>query len=359
MKLVKYLFKRFIPIFLGSIGFFSLVLILVDLMMNLWKFFQNESPVMDVMRLMLLYFPKTLSYSIPLGVLFAVSYTLSDLYANNELTAVFACGVSLFRFTLPLLIFSILLSFGLLIFDDLVIVPTYKEKQILQQKLLGEYKSENNENIVVISDNSKIIYKARLYEANQKRLYDLYLVYRTDEHLLDSIIYADSAFWSSEENRWKLSGVTQYLYRDGQITIVNNPENSYVERLNEPAETFKNNTINVESVNIKEAKTYINHLKRVGLPYQEELSIYYKKFAFPFIIFVVVFMSIGLSGKSRKNVLLISLSLSVASAVLFYVMQMVTMILAKFGYISPFMGAWFPVFVFVIASFVLLKYART
>ena len=95
------------------------------------------------------------------------------------------------------------------------------------------------------------------------------------------------------------------------------------------------------------------------MPYQEELSEYYKKFAFPAVVFIVVFLSIGISGKSRKNVLLISLSLSVAAAVLFYVTQMVTMILAAGGYISPLMGAWFPVFLFIIISIVLLYYART
>lgn len=359
MKLVGYLYKRFFPILIGSVGFFSLVLILVDLMTNLWRYIQNESPVMDVLRLMALYFPKTLSYSVPLGVLFAVSFTLSNLYANNELTAVFACGISLFKFTLPLLILSFLLSIGLLVFDDLVIVPTYAQKQELQSKLLGESHSENNENIVVIGDNSRIIYKAKLYESSQKRLYDLYLVYRNDDKTLDSIIHADSAMWNDTENCWKLLNPVHYLYFDGQIEINPIIGEDYLTRLNEPAETFKNNTVSVEAVNIHDAKVYIEHLKRVGLPYQEELSVYYKKFAFPFIIFVVVFMSVGLSGKSRKNVLLISLSLSVSSAVLFYVMQMVTMILAKFGYISPFMGAWFPVFVFTILSVVLLRYART
>ena len=59
MKLVQYLFKRFIPIFLGSIGFFSLVLILVDLLMNLWKFIQNEAAAKQVAYLMVLYLPKT------------------------------------------------------------------------------------------------------------------------------------------------------------------------------------------------------------------------------------------------------------------------------------------------------------
>ena len=72
-----------------------------------------------------------------------------------------------------------------------------------------------------------------------------------------------------------------------------------------------------------------------------------------------MFLSIGLSGKSRKNVLLISLSLSVGAAVLFYVMQMITMLLAKFGYISGFAGAWSPVIFFVLLSVVLLRYAKT
>ena len=48
MKLVKYLFKRFIPIFFGALGFFSLVLVLVDLLMNLWKYIQNEAPALQV-----------------------------------------------------------------------------------------------------------------------------------------------------------------------------------------------------------------------------------------------------------------------------------------------------------------------
>jgi lipopolysaccharide export system permease protein len=35
------------------------------------------------------------------------------------------------------------------------------------------------------------------------------------------------------------------------------------------------------------------------------------------------------------------------------------MLMAKFGVLSPFLGAWLPVFLFVILSIVLLKHART
>lgn len=90
MKLHLYLFQRFIPVFLGSLGFFSPVLILVDLLMNLTSYIQNNAAAVDVARVILLYLPKTVWYAMPLGILFAVAYTLSDLYANNELTAIFS-----------------------------------------------------------------------------------------------------------------------------------------------------------------------------------------------------------------------------------------------------------------------------
>ena len=89
------------------------MLVLVDLLMNLWQFIQNQVPVAKIGRLMLLYVPKTLWYAAPLAVLFGVAFTLSSLYANNELTVIFASGISLLKFTAPLLIFSFFLSFAL------------------------------------------------------------------------------------------------------------------------------------------------------------------------------------------------------------------------------------------------------
>ena len=74
MKLTGYLYRRFLPVFIGSLAFFSFVLILVDLLMNLWKFIQNQATVSAVLNLMLLYVPKTLWYAMPVAILFSSSY---------------------------------------------------------------------------------------------------------------------------------------------------------------------------------------------------------------------------------------------------------------------------------------------
>src|SRR5574344_426388 len=155
MKLVLYLYRRFVPVFVGALVFFCFVLELVDLLMNLWKFITNQADPMAVLHLMILYIPKTISFSVPLAILFGASYTLSDFYANNELVAVFASGVSLFRFTVPLLLFSFVLSFGMFFFEDSIVVPTYAKKQEMQKVLLKQKKKKNNDRIVVLDDGGK------------------------------------------------------------------------------------------------------------------------------------------------------------------------------------------------------------
>src|SRR5574344_167897 len=240
MKLVQYLYKKFIPLFIGALAFFSLVLVLVELLMNLWSFISNQVPGMAVAHLMLLYVPKTIWYAAPLAILFAVSYTLSDLYANNELVAVFASGIPLINFTMPLLVFSFLLSFGMFFFEDRVVVPTYAKKVEQQQSVLKTEKSKNNDKIVVIGESGNVVYKADYYDDAAKRLYSVYIIFRNDDKTFSAIIRADSALWN--ENKWRLAGAVQYTYKNGTL-LTGSPDSKLTNRLVEPPETFRNNTI--------------------------------------------------------------------------------------------------------------------
>lgn len=358
MKLVIYLYKKIIPLFLGAMIFFALVLNLVDLFMHIATYLQNNVSVHDIVMVMLYYIPKTIWYAVPVAILFSTSYSLSDMYANNELEALFASGVSLFRFTLPVLILSVVLSFGLFFFENHFVVQTYEKKTSLQDKLLNKKTNENNTDVIVLSANGRIIYKARRYIESSKKLSDAYFVFRDEEKNLQAIVFASTSFWDETNERWNLQAAVQYT-PVGEKFEVGNPEKKYTDLLTESYTIFRKTNVDIQSVSAKDAKVYISHLKKAGLPYHEQLSEYYKKFAFPFIVFIVVFLSIGLTGKTKKNVLLISLASCISSSVLFYVTMMVTMVFAKHGYITPFMGAWFPVIFYTIASIILLRYSRT
>ena len=331
---------------------------LVDLFMNISRYLEMDAPAKEVFRVMVYYIPKTIWYAAPIAYLFSVTYILSDLYASNEMEALFASGVSLLRFVMPVLILAVGLSFGMFYLEDKLVVQTLEQKTALQKRLLDEEENANNENIVVISDNSKIIYKAKKYRDASKRLDNVYFIFRNDEKLLLAIIHAQTAMWNEEKLVWELSNAIQYekIGDNLQITPISK---DFTNQLTESYEIFRKNNVDIANVNVQDAKVYINHLKKAGLPYNEELSVYYKKFSFPFILFIAAFLAVGLTGKTRKNVLLISLSLSIVAVVLFYVFQMVTMVLAKTGVMTPFMGAWLPDIVFIFIAGFLLKFSRT
>jgi lipopolysaccharide export system permease protein len=361
--LLQYLLAQFLPVFLGSLVFFAFVVMLIDLMMNLWQYISESVPAASIALVELYYMPKCLYYSIPLSILFGSAYTLSVLYARNELLAVFASGIPLFVFTLPLLIFSFLLSFAFFYFDDNLVVPYYAKKVEFQNTLLGREQSLNSSRIVVISDQGNTVYKADYYDDAAKRLTNLLVVVRNEDKTLRAIIQADSAVWS--EGRWALNNGYQYLMeargpggREIYLTP-SAPEEDLLSLLVEQPETFQNNALSVEEVTASQARVYIAHLQRTGLPTAEARSQYYKKYAFPFVVFIVVFLSIGLTGRTRKNVLVMSLVFSITAAVLFYVTQMITMLLARFGAMDPLPGAWAPVIMFVILSILLVRGAKT
>ena len=356
MKIIhRYLFRLFLPAFLVAFFFFILLLELGEIFGSLVQFLENNVSIMQICKIMLLYFPKCVSYSLPLAILFAGSYTMGNMYAQNELISVFSSGMSLTRFTIPLLIFGFFLSLGMVFFEDYVVIKYYKEKNEYKNELLSTKESLNTYDIVILSEGSKIIYIADYYDDSEKKLIGNTVIFRDDAGNIEHILRASSLDW--KEDHWQTDDVNAYTF-DGEnkVKLANTFDFSL---LSEQPETFQKNVVSVEEMSFYDAKIFIDNLKKTGLPYAEELSKYYRRFSFPFTIFIVLFFSISLGGKFKKNILLMSLLFSLGIATLYYITEMLTMLGAKWEYISPLSGAITPVIVFTLLSAYLLRHART
>jgi lipopolysaccharide export system permease protein len=117
--------------------------------------------------------------------------------------------------------------------------------------------------------------------------------------------------------------------------------------------------VDVEELHFRDARLLVRDLKNAGLPFVEALVSFHHRFSFATVSFVIVILSISMGGRFRKNIMLMSLLSSLASAVVFYVIEMITMMMARLGYIHPFIGAWFPVITFIILGLFLLRSAKT
>ncbi len=353
--LQRYLLRQFLPVCLVSALFFVLLLELGDLFANLWKYLANNVSAREIATILALYLPKCVSFSMPLAVLFASSYTMGTMHANNELTSVFSSGYPLYRLAMPLLAFGLTLSLGMFFFEDRLVIRTLGEKSELSRNLLNQDRSLSNTNIVVLSRNGRVLYMSDYYQDTEHKLYALTVISRDDDGRLVSVSRTSSAVWNGSE--WIAEETDVYsVERSGGIRHL---RDKMPLRLDEPPETFRRNTTSVDELSVKDAKEYIKFMRRAGLPHAEQLSAYYRRFSFPLTIFIVLLFSISLGGRFRKNIMLMSLLLSLSVAVVYYVVQMITMILSKWEYISPLAGAWIPVVLFVGLGTVSMRYART
>jgi lipopolysaccharide export system permease protein len=352
-----YLVRLFLPSLAASLGLFALILELVDLFGNLWRYLAQDAPFLSILKVMALYFPSALSSGLPIALLFAMSYSLAALYASNELTVIFGSGVSLASFTAPIFAIAAILCVGFFFFDDSVVLKTLKSKNELSRILLKQAESMNNPDVTVISRDGAVVYRAEYYDDAGKSLSSVTVIERDASGSPKARIEAAIARW--EEDRWVFSTVRRFeKAEDGSWT-----ESSFgswkSDILNERPEAFRSLNRDLGELSSSELGVYVRFLRRAGLPYASALAERHKRFSFAFTPLIVVLLAGSSGGRFRKNVLLASLLMSLVAATMYYVAQMIMMLLAKTGAIEPWVGAWTPLVVFSAAGVLLFRTAKT
>jgi lipopolysaccharide export system permease protein len=122
MRLLRnYLLNEFIlPLLLGL-----LVLTFVLLLGNLIKIadmvINKGVDILSVTKLFLFMIPYLLTYTLPIATLVAVLLSLGRLSSDNEIIAIRASGIGIFKIISPILVISVMLSLLLIIFNDRLI----------------------------------------------------------------------------------------------------------------------------------------------------------------------------------------------------------------------------------------------
>ena len=363
--LARLLLIAFLPIFIGSIIFFVLLLNLSDLFFNIVRYLEQEVSFSQLLKLQYLFLPQCIVYALPISLLFSVSYSMGSLYANNELIAVFASGISLRRFIVPLVIAGVLFSASLFVLQDNFAIPMLKEKENLSMQLLRNQPINlDQSNVSIQSLGGRVIYHAGYYDSVAQRLTDVTVLVRTEDLLMDTHIYADWAEWTDSE--WKFHDVTlirKPLQTEGDDA---RPEFSIMEKsvhsqpeLNLPPDNFQNQFGDIDEMNLQEARNYVNFLRDSGFPFRKDLTKYHERYSFALTPLIVTLLSAAIGGRYRKNILGVSLLVSLGLSVVYYCAQLLSALLATVGFINSVTGAWAGTFLTGAAAIYLLYKAKT
>ncbi|MCC6415414.1 MAG: LptF/LptG family permease [Opitutaceae bacterium] len=105
----RYIFKSVLGACLAAVGLFAFVLILGNAIRDLLNYvLAGQIPPGVFAELLLLLVPYVVSYALPMGLLTGVLLTLGRLSADNEITAMRAAGVSVWRIARPVVLLGVL-----------------------------------------------------------------------------------------------------------------------------------------------------------------------------------------------------------------------------------------------------------
>jgi lipopolysaccharide export system permease protein len=104
MKLLdRYILRNILTPLVYCLLAFLMLFVIFDLFSNLSDFLEADTPFNRILTYYLFLLPAVVVYIVPVSLLLAILYGLSQLTRSNELTAMRACGLSLYRLILPII----------------------------------------------------------------------------------------------------------------------------------------------------------------------------------------------------------------------------------------------------------------
>lgn len=355
-RLTRYLLEQFLFLFFLALMFFVISIVLSDMLVNLSKLVPLGIGMDQVLALSVLYLPQALSWSLSPSLLFAVSFVLGTFYAHNELVVVFGSGISLRKFTFPLFLIGALASVFLFFWNDRGVIGAESQRQELTRTLQG-LSSKNNTNVALLSNGGKLLYSATFYNDQSKTLTGVILVWKDEAGAFVRRVDAEWADWS--ENRWVLHKVKTYLPDPAGSVAYRFDDEWSDPQINDPPESFQKKNVEMNELTFEQALDYVATLKRGGLPSAEAETDALQRISFSFSPFVVVWISAAIGGRFRKNILLMSLLVSLLVSASYIILQMVFGLLSKTEALPPWVGAGAGVMAGAVVGLILFTRART
>src|SRR5580704_1981354 len=202
----------------------------------------------------------------PLGALVAVLVTLGTMSKNNEIVAIKASGISLYRIAIPLLLAGLALAAAMVVLDDTYLPYANQRQDALHNQIKGRPpQTYTHPQRWIFGENSKV-YNYDLFDPKQN-LFGGLTVLEIDPATFQvrRRIFASRARWLETPKAWVLEGSWVRDFADGTIVRYERlPPVTSLPELTEPPSYFNREVRQAFQMSWRELRRYIEGLHRAG-----------------------------------------------------------------------------------------------
>ena len=180
----RYILKEFISSLTYCLATFIFLYIIADLFTYIDEMIRNSVPTSTIIIYYGTFVPTIFVQVAPIAVLLATIYTLSNLKKHNELTAMRASGISLWKIMRPLFFAAALLSLSVHVVNERVVPELMPiSSQIREERIRNTDRKKpatEIKNIAIFGEENRIIY-ARSFNTKTNELRDI-IIHQNDEN---------------------------------------------------------------------------------------------------------------------------------------------------------------------------------
>ena len=343
----RYVLTEYLKAFVLALAFFIALVVIVRLLDKDIKRFDEDISYIAAIQIVLYQAPRRIMEVVPLASFLAAFFVLGRMVRNNELTAMKAAGVSVYRIIMPILVSTVLICVIFAVFYDRVASPTYHRANQLRQRI----PLRRSRNVVFKGQQNRLFYIQNLDLENE--IIDRMTIYEFDSNKnLTQEIFADSTTWPP--NQWHL--VNGFIRRfDKAVEVAFEPLSAkYIDRSENP-ERFAGNDKDLRAMTIRELRQQIRYKQMVGQSTRREQVRLQHKMAYPFAAFVVVLIGAPISIRFGRAGFFAGLVMAFFLSFLYWGLSFATLEgLGENGKLSPIMACWGANVVYATIGFLLI-----
>ena len=353
-----YVLRDFTVYLTMIVAAFLTLLLVFTLFELLGDILRNQVSPLTVGEYLLNVMPYFLYNTTPLSMLLAVLVTFGLLQRSNEITAIKATGISLYRLVIPVLIVSTFVA-GVLFLSDQIYLPyTNKRQDALRNRIKGKPAQTylRPDRKWIFGQHSDIYYY-QFFDPDRD-VFGGVSVFQFDPHTFQIThrITADRAKWSESMGRWvyeqgwerSLSGSAIESYRKFDVA-------TYPELAEAPA-YFKKEIKQSSEMSYEELRHYIHDLEQSGFDVVRLRVQLQKKIAYPLITLVMAVLAIPFALSAGKRSAVAGVATAIGIGVVYWTISGLFEAMGNLSQLPPAVAAWSPDLVFgFIGGYLILR----
>jgi LPS export ABC transporter permease LptG len=312
--------------------------------------------------------PSLLYLVTPLSVLLGVLVTFGLMQKSNEITAMKATGISIYRTIVPILVISTGIAGGLFLLDQWYVPYANKRVETLKNLIKGRppqtYSRPDRKWIFGqtakkhgAAEPNRKIYYYEFYEPD-RNVFGNISSFELDPHTFQIAkrIYASRAHWSDSLQKWVFEKGWERTFNGDTVTRYQPFEVDTFAELNEEPNYFKKEVRQSQEMSYEELRNYIRDLQQSGFDVVRLKVALQKKLAFPLITLVMAVLAVPFALSMGRKGALSGVATALIIALVYWVTSNLFEAMGNVSQLPPLIAAWAPDVIFgLTGGYMILK----